>query len=356
MGVVPTTPAGFYQMFQDKNDMVWSGSDQFTSFKHPNGFQYWLFGDTILGTENATGGYDAGWTMIGNSIMLQQGDQLVPALASGSSLAVADPATRTTGTDGNLERYWTQGMFSCNGFVYALAQRVRNTSSGFEIVGGELAKFVLDTTTGKLTPKAMLVLPSTGQPEVPGPKGIQWCSDAVVSGGYVYLYGATRAEGNPYVIHFSYVARVPTTSVENVSAWRFYKASTGTWVDKIELLDQDVVNQPDAIFASQASSVRYINGKWVEIDKPWNGWGVDVKIRTSATPYGPWTEDTLFQSPEGTFEGLPYETYAPQLHPEFPLTSGKTLVSIARNFKGADLPTIGSNADLYKAEFYEFTI
>ena len=353
MGVTPTSAAGFYQMFQDKNDLTWSGSDQFTSYK-ANGFQYWLFGDTILGTENAAGGYDGGWTMIGNSILLQQGDLLVPALASGSSLAVPDPATRDSS---NLERYWTQGMFAANGFVYVLAQRVRNTSSGFEIVGGELAKFSQDATTGKLTFKSMIVLPSTGQPEVPGPKGIQWCSDAVVSaGGYVYIFGATRAEGNPYVIHFSYVMRVPTASVENVSAWRFYKASTGTWVDKIDQLDQDVVNQPDAIFASQASSVRWINSKWVEIDKPWNGWGVDVKIRTASTPMGPWTEATLFQSPEGTFEGLPYETYAPQLHPEFPLGSGKVLVSIARNFKNGDLPTIGSNADLYKAEFYEFTI
>ena len=44
----PTTSAGFTQMFQDKNDMVWSGGDQSTSIKLPNGKVYWISGDTML--------------------------------------------------------------------------------------------------------------------------------------------------------------------------------------------------------------------------------------------------------------------------------------------------------------------
>lgn len=352
MGVAPTTADGFFDMFQNKNDMDWSSGDQVTSFKH-NGFVYWIFGDSMIGGEDPDGSFADGTTMIANRILLQQGDQLINAINGGGNTAsVPDPAIHN-GT--NNERYWTQGMFYANSHLYVLCQRVRNASGGgFEVAGGELAKFSQDATTGKLTLKGMIVTPGTAQEEIPGPYGIQWCSDAIVSGGYVYIYGATRASGNPYVIHYSYVARVLVAQIENPNAWRFYKKTTNTWVATIGELDQDPTNQLDAIVGSQISSVRWIGTKHVMIHKPWNGWGSSVKATTSTTPYGPWTpETTIFESPAGTQEGLNYETYSPQLHPEQVLASGKTLVSIAWNGSGLTLEQMFSNADLYKPRFYE---
>lgn len=352
----PTTADGFFQVFQDKNDMVWSGGDQVTSFRW-NGYFYWLFGDTILSNgENPDGAYPAGSTMVGNKILLQVGDQFSNAMANDSDIAVPNPATHT---EVNNERYWTQGMFQNNGFLYVLCQRVINDSTaalGFKLAGTELAKFTQDSATGKLTLVGMVITPGTGQFEVPGPFGIQWASDAVVSGSYVYFYGSTLSQGNAFVDHFGYVARVETSNLETPSAWRFYAKSSNTWKSSIAQLNQDVTNQPDAIIEAQISSVRYINGKFVAIYKPWNGEGSEVKVRTSLQPYGPWnTEVKLFDSPAGTWEGRNYVTYCPQLHPFSVLDSGKTLVSIAWNGQDFFADTL-ANADLYKPRFYEFTL
>lgn len=345
MGVAPTTAGGFDQMFQDKNDMDWASGDQATSFKH-NGFTYWLFGDTILGTEDPDGSFADGAIMVANRIMLQQGDQLYNAIANGGSgPAVPNPATNNAD---NNERYWTQGMFTANGYIYVLCQRVKNNGSGFLPIGSELAKFTQNTTTGLLTLVGMVVTPGTGKEQSSSPYGIQWTADAVCSGGYAYFYGFALAQNNGYVSHFSYVARVSMTQVENPFAWRFYKKTTGSWVFKISELNQDNTNHPDAIVASQIGSVRYINNKFVMVHKPWNGWGSDVKVTTSTTPYGPFVDETtIFSSPAGSN----YITYCPQLHPEQILTSGKTLVSIAWN--GKTLTDTMLDADLYKPRFYE---
>lgn len=349
MGATPTSATGFFQMFQDKNDTAWSSGDQVTSFQH-NGFNYWLFGDTILGTENPDGTFGPGAVMIGNRILMQSGDQLSNAMSvDDGNPAVPNPATRTSA---NNERYWLQGMFAANEHIYVLCQRVMASGSGFKLVGGELAKFKQDPNTGKLSLYGMFVTPATGQLEVQSTVGIQWCSDAIVDGGYVYIYGATRAGSNPYVTHWSYVARVPVGSVENPFEWRFYKKTTGEWVNSIAQLSQDAVNQPDGIVASQISSVRKVGNVWVMVHKPWNGLGVAVRAMTSPMPYGPWTPPAsdgivIFESPAGSN----YITYSPQLHPEFPLTSGKTLVSIAWN--GKTLSDTMNDADLYKPRFYE---
>lgn len=351
----PTTTDGFFQAFQAKNDMVWSGGDQVASFKH-NGYIYWLFGDTMLSNgENPDGSYPAGWQMVGNRILLQQGDQFINAMADGG-LGIPNPTTRT---DANNERYWAQGMFYANGSLWVLCQRVKNDptpgSIGFKLVGSELAKYSVDGVTGKLTLKSMIVTPGTGQEDVPGTKGIQWCNDALLSGTYVYIYGSTRSEGNQnYVIHFSYVARVPTASLENPATWTFYKKSTNTWVSKISDLSGDVALQPDAMIEGQLNSIKWIGNQHVAVQKPWNNWGDKVMYQTSPTPWGAWsTSQLVFDSPAGTWEGREYETYCPQLHPEQVLASGKTLISIAWN--GKTFNDVLANADLGKPRFHEFT-
>src|SRR5688572_17251097 len=70
----PTTAEGFTQMFANKNDMTWSGSDGAISFKAPNGKIYWINGDTFKSNgEDPDGSYPDGTTMVGNSILMQQG-------------------------------------------------------------------------------------------------------------------------------------------------------------------------------------------------------------------------------------------------------------------------------------------
>jgi hypothetical protein len=45
---MPGTAEGFTELFAAKNDQIWSGGDQTTSFKAPNGRIYWISVDTML--------------------------------------------------------------------------------------------------------------------------------------------------------------------------------------------------------------------------------------------------------------------------------------------------------------------
>jgi hypothetical protein len=331
----PTTADGFFAMFQAKNDTTWSGGDQVTSLRAPNGLTYWSFGDTAVGLEDpATGAYQAGWSLISNKILVQRGGDLTPAT---SGVAVPNPSAD--------ERYWTQGMFTTGGKLYVLCQRVRNVSGGFELRGVEIARFAFNSD-GTLTLEAMLSTPSTGKTGGSTVDTAQYSSDAVVTGGYVYVFGFRNApEDTTYHPHRSYVARVATGSVASPSAWRFY--SSGSW--------SSTMSAATSILDAQVSSVRLINSQWIVAYKPWNGYGDTVYIERRSAPAAAPSATTTVSSPAGvTPGGQHYVTYSPQLHPEQTLASGKLLLSIAWN--GASLSDIAADADLYKPRFYEITV
>ena len=332
----PTTAGGFFNLFQARNDWTWSGGDQVTSFKASNGLTYWSFGDTVLGTEDAaTGAYVPGWRMVGNSLLVQRGGQLSAAT---SGLAVPDAS------DG--DRYWTQGMFEANGALYVLCQRVRNTSDGwFEMRGVELAKFAFNAD-GTLRRVGLFSTPSSGKVEGNSAATTQYSADAVVSGTTVYLFGYANALDDPYAPQRSYVARVAVSQVETASAWRFRYAD-GTW-------GTDMARAAPILHA-QVSSARLIGGNWYLAYKPWNGWGDTVFIERRSSPWELPLATTSVNSPAGTTSGgQHYQTYAPQLHPEQVLASGKVLLSIAWN--GQSLADIAADADLYKPRFHEVTL
>lgn len=331
----PATSAGFFNLFQNKNDWIWSGGDQVTSLKASNGLVYWSFGDTIQGTEATNGAYASGWRMVANSILVQRGGQLGPAT---TGLAVPNAS------DG--DRYWTQGMFQANGYLYVLCQRVRNTPDGwFELRGVELAKFAFNTD-GTLRRVGVLSTPSSGRIGGNSAAATQYAGDAVVSGTTVYIFGYANAPSDPYAPHRSYVARVAASQVETPSAWRFRYAD-GTWGTDMALAAP--------ILHAQVASVRLIGSNWYLAYKPWNGWGDTVYIERRSSPWGAPLATTTVSSPAGTTAGgQDYQTYSPQLHPEQVLTSGKTLLSIAWN--GKTLADIAADADLYKPRFYEVTL
>jgi hypothetical protein len=326
----PATPAGFTALFEARNDWTWSGGDQVTSFKASNGLTYWSFGDTVIGEEDpATGAYRPGWRMIANTILVDR---------NGSFGATTWEAAVPDAPDG--DRYWTQGMFQVGSSLYVLCQRVRNTTDFFQLRGVELAKFAFNAD-GTLAFQGMRNTPSTGLLDGNSAATAQYGADAVVTGGYVYVFGYANAPGDQFAPHRSYVARVPTASVETPGAWRFRDAS-GAWVTDRA--------QAAPILSAQISSVRLLNSRWVLAYKPWNGWGDTVHIESRPTPWGAPTGTTTISSPAGSN----YQTYSPQLHPEYALSSGRLLVSIAWN--GKTLSDIAADADLYKPRFYEVVI
>ncbi|HEU5123069.1 MAG TPA: DUF4185 domain-containing protein [Verrucomicrobiae bacterium] len=338
----PETAADWFQLFQAKNDWTWSGSDQVTSYRAANGLNYWMFGDTILGTRNEfTGGYNAGWKMVANSILIESNGVLSAAT---SVPAVPDAA--------NGDRYWVQGMFEANAYLYCQCARVRNASGGlgFQLYGAEFAKFQFQPN-GQLTFLGMIPTPGTGIPEAVGRESIQWTRDVVVDEGYVYVFGDTLT-GNAFSPKASYVSRVAQSDIENPAAWRFWNSST--WVTDSTTA---VVVIPDMI-----SSVRRYAGKWVVLYKPFAGFGDQVWAQIASAPQGPYgSPQLIFSSPGGSVSnGVTtdlhcYQTYSPQAHPQYPLTNGKLLVSIAWN--GCDLfQDTAHDARLYKPRFYEVAL
>jgi len=331
----PATAAGFTALFEAKNDWTFSGGDQVTSLRATNGLTYWSFGDTAIGEQDAgTGGYRPGWRMLSNTILVQRGDALG---ATTFEAAVPDP--------GDGDRYWTQGMFQVGSSLYVLCQRVRNTTDYFQLRGVELAEFSFNAD-GTLAFRGMSATPSTGSLDGTSVATAQYSSDAVVSGGYVYVFGFSNEPGDSFAPHRSYVARVATGSVKSAAAWRFRNAA-GQWV-----ADR---GQAAPILQAQISSVRVIGGRWVLAYKPWNGWGDRVFIETRSTPWAAPAGTVTIESTAGTTPGgIRYQTYSPQLHPEQPLASGKLLVSIAWN--AADFADLPRDADLYKPRFHEVAL
>ena len=331
----PTTADGFFQLFQARNDTTWSGGDQVTSLRAPNGLTYWSFGDTMVGAEDpSTGDYASGAVMIPNKILVQSGGDFTAAT---SGQAVPDPSP--------TERYWTQGMFTTGGKLYVLCQRVANVNNTFELRGVEIARFAFNSN-GTLTLEAMLSTPSTGKSLGNTVDTAQYSSDAVVSRGFVYIFGFRNVPNDPdYKPHRSFVARVATGSVASPSAWQFY--SNGSW--------SGTMGDATSILDGQVSSVRLVNGQWLMAYKPWNGLGDTVYIERRSAPWATPSATLTVASPAGTTAGgQHYVTYSPQLHPEQTLASGKLLLSIAWN--GATLADMLADADLYKPRFYEITV
>jgi hypothetical protein len=340
----PRTTNGWFQLFQAKSDLTWSGSDQATSYKAAaNGLTYWLFGDTILGTRNpATGGYNPGWSMVANTILTESNGILTSATATNPAIPNAL----------NGDRYWPQGVFEANGYLYCQCSRVRQTNSGLGFIpfGAEFAKFQFQPG-GRITLLGMISTPGTGIAEGVGTSAIQWIRDAVVHDGYIYIFG-DAITGVPLSPKAAYVSRVTVAEVENTNSWRFWNGAT--WITNS--------SNSASILPDMPSSVRYYGGKWVMLYKPFAGFGDQVKAALASNPWGPYSSgQVIFQSPGGsTSNGVTtelhcYNTYSPQSHTTYPLSSGKLLVSIAWN--GCDLfNDTAKDANLYKPRFYEIAL
>ncbi|BDI32053.1 hypothetical protein CCAX7_41040 [Capsulimonas corticalis] len=331
----PTTASGWTQLFQNQSSAVWDGSDQDFSYLASNGVTYWSFGDTVLGTNNAGGGLNGGWTMVANTLLMEKNGALSAATSTYPSVP--------NNADG--KSYWADGVFEANGYLYCLSQKRDNAGACY---GMELAKFQFQPN-GTLTFLGMINTPSTGVAATNGdygPATCQFSSDTVVADGYVYVFGVGNVN-NIYSPRECYVARIPASSIENSAAWTFWNGSS--WVTGS--MSQCAPILPDGI-----TSAKRIGGKWVLIHKPFGPYGSDVYAEVGPSPIGPWTQYDLFQSPavSGQPTGGNYDTYYPQLHPEKPLASGKLLVSIAR--AGATWNDEIANAGLYKPQFYEISL
>lgn len=328
----PVTADEFTELFQAMNTWTWSGGDQATSYRAGNGITYWVFGDTITGERDPiSGAYRPGWQMLPNTMLRQDGGRFTAAI---EGIAVPNAL------DG--DRYWPMGMFEAQGYLYVFCQRVRNTSTFFELRGVELARFAFQPD-GRRSLTAMLRTPSTWALGGDSAQLAQYGADAVYDDGWVYVFGFSNVPGDLAYPQRSYVAKVPAGQVEDPAAWWFWTAEpVAAWVREI--------GRATPIVLGQLTSARLIGGQWVFAFKPWSMWGDTIQIEVRPSPFDPPSGVLRLSSPSG----LQQVTYSPQLHPEQKLSSGKLLLSISSN--GRTLAQVGQDANLYKPRFFEITL
>ena len=152
--------------------------------------------------------------MLPNTILAQRGDAL-----QATTIRNAVP----NAADG--DRYWAQGMFEVRGSLYVLCQRVRPTPDNwFQLRGVELARFTFNGD-GSLAFRGMSPTPSSGLIDGTTTATAQYSSDAVVSDGYVYIFGFSNVpDDENYEPHRSYVA-CPDRRPAAVAAHRHHHLS-----------------------------------------------------------------------------------------------------------------------------------
>jgi hypothetical protein len=349
-----TTSAHWQRMWDNKVDWTWGAADGAGSRLAPNGFTYWFWGDTILGYPNpADTSFDSQRIMVSNTIMMQRGAELGPAVYGNGTAAVPDQVM-----DEIERRFWTTDiifptMYPSKCFV--LCQRIHGTIEGFIPDGAMIAEFDI-LSTGMLRYVGLHETPTTLVDELDELE-IQWAQGWEELNGYIYIYGFnTRGAEVGYMTpNRTYVARVPTRWLTNKYAWQFW-TGTGWIAGRTPTALEGAKARAKDILDGQLTSVRYdpVTERWLFANKPWSAYGDTVQIHASAEPQGPLVLKNTYASPGGMSPGgNAYVTYNPTLHPRITLLSGQYLLAISHN---GDFAALFDERNLYKPEFVEVAI
>jgi hypothetical protein len=223
--------AAWNALFQAYGNLsgAWSGGDGAQSLVLPDGSTEWFFADTFLG-ETYPGGTRSpvATGLAHNSAVLYRDGHLGPTYAMapgpGGYNGTTDytwvvpppsyPATRYELINGD--------QVIDHGTVYKFYQLAdRDLHPGgfpYKLVGTVIESFSLDPATGTLSPAGGTPLgiedSATSDPVI-------WGAAALVSGGYIYIYGVKPYNGDaaPFPL---YLARVPVGGLAAGDAWQYY--------------------------------------------------------------------------------------------------------------------------------------
>jgi len=353
-----TTSAHYNRMWLNKCDWTWGAADGAGSRVAPNGHTYWLWGDTIIGYPNpADSSFDAQRVMVSNSILVQRGAELGPAVFTNGGAAVPN----TVMGEAEIERrFWTTDIIFPTTHptkAFVLCQRIHDDITlGFIPDGAYIAEFDI-LSTGMLEYTGKLHETPTTPVDVLDELEIQWAQGFEELNGYIYVYGfnSPGAAVGYYTNNRTYVARVATGRLTDKYSWQFW-TGTGWVAGKSPTALASAKKRSKDILDGQLTSVRYdpVTERWLFANKPWSGFGTTVQIHAATAPQGPLVLKNTYSSPGGTSTGgNPYVTYNPTLHPRVSLLSGQYLLAISHN---GDFLDIFDERNLYKPEFVEVAI
>jgi hypothetical protein len=309
----------------------WNGGDSTASVLLPDGRAAWLFSDTFLGPINPDGTRPRSAPMIHNSLVLQDGAQLVDTRTGGSASL---PASLVGGDqDGQSDNagYWVGDGTIDSGNLKVLYGHYRRTGTGgldIALTGTWLATFALPSLTVQSLTDLQLGTTTA------------WGSAIVQDGPYTYIYGAEFAANG---MKFAHLARVATNGL--AGTWQYW---TGTTWSSQQTDSARILSGVGTSFGVQKIGAQYVlvtmEGNVV--------FNPTVVAYTASAPSGPFTGPlTLYTAPEPQ-PGEGVIVYDTRVHPEL-ARPGKLLLSYNVNSLAPD--DNYNDARLYRPRFVEIT-
>ncbi|MFK4243428.1 fibronectin type III domain-containing protein [Micromonospora chokoriensis] len=303
----------------------WTSGDSTVSIPLPDGRNAWLFSDSLIGTVNADHTLPKNTPMVNNSIVVQDGSDLVQTLHGGSAAA---PASLVRPTDGSADKYWVGDGTVESGVLRVVYQRMKTTGTG-PLDFAQLDSAVVTFDLPALTVRSIVDRGYGNR--------IAWGSAVLEDGAFTYIYGA-ESVGQ---MRFAHVARVPAGGLSG--AWQFW---TGSGWSTAQGDSARVLSGVGAGFGMQK-----VGGTYVLVTQENNlTFSADFVAYTASSPTGPFAGPLpLFTAPEpATIPGS--IVYDSRVHPEL-ARAGKLLVSYNVNSLVAD--AVYGDVSTYRPRFVE---
>lgn len=303
----------------------WTGGDSTVSARLPDGRVVWLFSDTFLGSVNPDGSRPAETPMVNNTIVVQDGAELVETLHQGT---VEWPAALVQPEQPG-EFFWVADAVVESGALKVLYNRYAKFGDGpldVELRGTSLATFALpDLTVSSVS-------------DLPVGTAVTWGSALLADGAHTYVYGSSAAPGG---LRFGHVARAAAGDLGG--AWQFWTGSA--W-------------SPDEGAAGRllsgvgtAYAVQKVGTQYVLVTQETNlVFDPQFVAYTASSPTGPFTGQTYLLTAPEQQPGNDRIVYAARLHPDL-AHPGKLLMSYDVNsLKPED---VFADSRLYRPRFVE---
>ncbi|QGN50117.1 hypothetical protein GKC29_27050 [Micromonospora sp. WMMC415] len=279
----------------------WTSGDSTVSIPLPDGRNAWFFSDTLVGTVNGDHTLPTNTPMVNNSVVLQDGADLVQTLHGGTSAA---PTSLVRPTDGSADKYWVGDGTVEGDALRVVYQRMKSTGTGpldFALLDSAVVTFDLPALTVRS-------IADRGYGN-----RVAWGSAVLEDGAYTYIYGAEDVDQ----MRFAHLARVPTGGLSGT--WQFWTGSgwSNAAGDSARLLSG----------VGAGFAVQKVGGSYVLVTQESNViFSADFVAYTASSPTGPFTGPLpLFTAPEPA-DVAGSIVYDSKLHPEL-ARSGKLLVS-----------------------------
>jgi subtilisin family serine protease len=314
-------------MFREYGDqgVGWTGGDSTVSIPLPDGRVAWLFADTFLGAVNPDGSRPANTPMVNNTLVVQEGTQLVETRFEGT--AGFPQALVTPEQPG--EFFWVADGLVESGQLRVLYNRYTRFGTGsldVEPTGTSLATFSL--------PDLALVSVT----DLPVGTAISWGAALLADGPYTYVYGTSAGLGG---LKFAHLARAQAGSLGG--AWQFW---TGSDWSTVEDEAARLLSGVGAAFA-----VERVGGEIVLVTQEGNQvFDPQLVAYTAAAPAGPFTGPTYLLTAPEQQPGEDVIVYTARLHQGL-ASPGKLLLSYDVN--SLDNDDVFADARLYRPRFVE---